>query len=266
VARLAEVLQDPGLNVEIKAIAVTKREDMVGYLRREGFFEQEKVGIVDLGWRGSLQAALVQVCEQTTEKSTPQVFGFYLALVGADRQKGDSFLGYVNSLRPDLLGGFLFSMQLLEAFAAADHGQVRGYQQGEPVLSAPDNAAVSQWGLPALQGGILAFCQAFGALDEVAYPPGDYLDGTLSVLKLFYEDPTHDEVEAWGSFPFSDEQVETDLHTLLPTWNRSQTMAALLTRDGRKRLWWAPALARRIEAVPKRCAIRSGLWPRASPW
>jgi len=249
VKQLAQVLQGPGLSAEIKALATAKRENLLSYFRREGFFEQEKIGIADLGWRGSLKQALVQVCEQATEKVQPQVIGFYLALVGADREKDDGFLGYVNSLRPDALGGFLFFMQLLEAFAAADHGQVRGYRQGQPVLSAPDNVAVSEWGLHALQGGILAFCQAFGALDEFAYPPEDYLDATLSVLKLFYEDPTHEEVEAWGPFPFSDEQCETDLRTLLPSWNRGQAIAALLTKDGRKRLWWAPALARR-EKMP----------------
>ncbi len=243
--RLAAVLRNPVLSSEIKTMAKVKREGLLQYLRYEGFFEQTEIGLVDLGWRGSLQEALVRVCEKAPDPIKPQVSGFYLALVDSPHQNDEGFSGYINSLCPDSVGDFLFYMQLLEAFAVADHGQTRDYQDGLAILSSPGNPAASKWGLEALQGGILAFCRAYGALDNHGYRPEEYLDATLSSLKLFYEDPTLNEVKAWGSFPFSDQQVENNLEPLLPSWNRSQTRAALLTKDGRKRLWWAPALAKR---------------------
>jgi len=245
VARLTELLLKPELSAEIKTIAAAKREDLLQYLRREGVFAQPQIGLVDLGWRGSLKEALTAVCAQAPDPIKPRVHGLYLALVESAQQRDESFCGYVNAHRPGALGSFLFSMQMLEAFAAADHGQTRGYRDGQPILSSPDNSAVTQWGLPALQGGTLAFCQAYGAVDDRVSPPDAYLDATLSILRFFYENPALDEVNAWGSFPFSDQQVETDLSALLPPWDRSQTLAALWTKDGRKRLWWAPALAQR---------------------
>jgi HAD superfamily hydrolase (TIGR01549 family) len=243
--RLSGVLRAPDLSAEIKTIASAKREELLRYLRKEGFFEQGEVGVVDLGWRGSLAQALIEVCKHAPDAIKPGITGFHFALVNSPHLHKENFLGYVNALRPASLGEFLFYMQLLEAFAAADHGQVYGYRQGDPVLASSDNPAVSTWGLSALQGGILAFCRAYAAVDDSSYSADDYLRITLPVLKLFYEEPTRDEVEAWGAFPFSDQQVESSLVTLLPAWNKKQTMAALLTRDGRKRLWWVPALAKR---------------------
>ena len=243
--RLGQVLQNPELSTEIKSIAAQKREAMLVYLRREGVFEQGEIGMVDLGWRGSLKQALAQICETAPDPIKPRVLGFYFALIRPAQKMDGSFAAYVNSLCPESLGGFLFHMQLLEAFAAADHGQVRGYRQGESVLAGPDNPELTAWGLSALQGGILAFCRTYGALDDGAHSSISYLRATLSVMQLFYEDPTLAEVEAWGSFPFSDQQWEDGLRTLLPAWDRSQSRSALLTKDGRKRLWWAPALAKR---------------------
>jgi FMN phosphatase YigB (HAD superfamily) len=249
VARLAEVFRDEALSAKIKSESTTKREELLHYLRTAGLFKETKIGMVDLGWRGSLREALVQVCDMAPDPIKPRIDGFYFALVGAGHRTGEGYLGYVNSLRPDLLGGLLFSMQLLEAFAAADHGQTIGYRHGQPILARTDNPTVSDWGLPSLQGGILAFCQAYGDLDDSAYPVGDYPEATLSALQLFYENPTRAEIEAWGAFPFSDQQVEGKLSGLLPEWNRTETMKALLTSEGRKRLWWAPALAKREKMI-----------------
>ena len=245
VERLADVLRDPILSAKIKSDSEMKRDDLLLYLRREGIFEQAAIGVVDLGWRGSLKEALTQVCKMAPEPIKPRIDGFYFALLGDGHRTGEGYLGYLNSLRPDLLGGFLFYMQLFEAFAAADHGQTRAYQQGLPILSQQENRSVVEWGLPLLQAGILAFCQAYGSIEAEDYPPSEYLEATLSAFELFYEKPTHAEIEAWGTFPFSDQQVEGDLGTLLPAWNRSETIKAILTKEGRKRLWWAPALAKR---------------------
>lgn len=244
-ARLAELMRGPQLSAEIRKVAAGKREELFRYLRAQGVLGQDRIGIVDLGWHGSLKHALAQICGRAPDAVRPQVLGFYFALVDSPHVSAENFFAYANSVRPDLLGGFFFYMQLMEAFAAADHGQTRGYRDGEAVLARPDNPALAAWGLATFQESVLAFCRIYAALEEFDYRAEDYLGATLANMEQFYENPTLAEVQAWGEFPYSDQQVEDELDQLLPAWGGGRAMSAIFTKAGRKRLWWAPALAKR---------------------
>jgi FMN phosphatase YigB (HAD superfamily) len=220
------------------------RERLLAYLRKEGFFEREEAAMVDLGWHGRLKQALARVCAGAPDPRRSRVTGFYFALVGDVSGQSDGFCGYVNSLCPEALGSFLFTQQLLEAFAAADHGQTVDYAEGRPVLTRADNPAVTAWGLEALRGGMLAFCRAFGALDDGSAPAAAYLRETLRLLKLFYEEPTFEEATIWGAFPFSDQSVEGELAPLVPDWSWRRTFFGLFRKEDRARLWWPTGMAK----------------------
>lgn len=248
-ARLPDVLRTPALSSEIKKVAEVKREKFLQYLRQEGVFEHDQVAMVDLGGNGSLKQALTQVCANSPDQLKPQVLGFYFGLIRSPLRQGDGFFGYINSVYPKAMLGFLFTGQLLECFTAADHGQTRGYEKGHPILSQLDNPAVTAWGLPVLHEGALAFCRAYAALDDSSCPPPDYLKATSAALMLFFEKPTLEEIKIWGAFPFSGQRVETGLSSLLPPWNRNQILAKLFTKERGAGLWWAPALAKREKAI-----------------
>jgi len=244
--QLAVLLREPSLSKDIVAAAAIKRESVLEYLRKEGLFEQKEIAMVDLGGNGSLKKALAAICELAPDPIKPKVLGFYYVLMRNPQLMGKNFYGYINSLHPSFLAAVRYYCTFFEFFTAADHGQTRGYRHGEVILASPDNPAVTDWGLPVLQAGMLAFSRAYAAHDDGTADPEEFLAATMGMMKLFFEKPTIGEVEAWGSFPFSDQRVEIDLLTILPSWKGREIFSALMTREGRNRLsWWMPGLAKR---------------------
>jgi len=215
-ARIRALLLDAEVAPLIRAAAATRRRDALGYLRQEGLLGGGTALMVDLGWHGRLQRSLQRLVDLGPgDGAATQVSGLYFALrsrpEGIAPERMRAFLDAPEALR-------LLNPVLLELFCAADHGTVRRYREAAPgrfeaELAAPVDRQVMEWGLPTLQGGILAFArelaEAIGLAEEAAIEAWIALlrDGGLAAYQGFRREPDLAEAEAFGAFPHADGQA-----------------------------------------------------------
>ena len=128
-AGLARFLGDDRVQSDFVAARDRARELLVEYLRDRGWFGAKFAGIVDVGWKGSMQTNL------WCAAAPARLHGLYLALspIVSEDAPGCSRAGYLADTRADdwaqdqvLLNGPVFEM-----FATARHGSVRGYERRE---------------------------------------------------------------------------------------------------------------------------------------
>ncbi|HMQ14526.1 MAG TPA: glycosyltransferase family A protein [Phycisphaerae bacterium] len=106
------------------------RRLLLAHLRAKGLFGGRRVGVVDIGWRGSIQDNVVRALQG--EPGRPEIHGLYLGLTGAgDALPGShkhAFLADVR--RGDWLEEVVFKNgPVFEMFSTAPHGAVEGYEQ-----------------------------------------------------------------------------------------------------------------------------------------
>lgn len=126
-AGLARFLSDERVRADFTMARDRARELLVEYLRDRGWFDAKFAGIVDVGWKGSMQTNLWRAAPPA------RLHGLYLALspIVSDDAPGCSRAGFLADTRADdwaqdqiLLNGPVFEM-----FATARHGSVRGYER-----------------------------------------------------------------------------------------------------------------------------------------
>lgn len=216
--RLRALLLDAEVAPLIHARAALRRQSALGYLRQEKVLGGEAATIIDLGWHGRLQHSLQKLADLGAgEAGATQVSGLYFALrsrpdgIPAERMR--TYLDAPQAVRR-------LNPVLLELFCAADHGTVRRYRQApgggyEAELATPLDRAVVEWGLDALQGGILAFARECAAAIELAGDAGAgaeawitlLRDGGMAGYQGFRREPDAAEAEAFGTFPHADGQA-----------------------------------------------------------
>ena len=243
------------------------------YLRDQGMFDGASYAIVDIGWKGRLQAALARMLRSV---GAPGPRGFYLGL----RERPDeSAIGptYVYLDGPD---ANMLNPSLVELFSSADHGSTLKYErspdgQVQAVLAAEERA-VSDWGLPILQDGINAFAaemiDSLGVLDEQAVKVTAVLrqSGTLAVGRLVQHPDAH-EAAVLGAFPHASGQFHQDLGELAPRISLSSVLSSLLNPVAlRGKTHWPQASIARSTPAPK---LVGRLWdlrvdgmPRLRKW
>ena len=237
-------LLEASVTRSIEATAAERRLLVTAYLEQEGFFEDVKWGMVDIGWAGNLQRSLGQIL--TLARSvTPKPFtGYYFGLTNPDViSPFGQRLAYWN--KPGLNGADILRLNqaMFEIFTSADHPSVVGYSRGkesiEPVFADKSSEAVLNWGVEAFQNSMLVFAQE--ALVGMPYEAGD-IQGLRSVTRNlfeeFYSDPSVGEAEAIGKFPFSDQQFETDFYTIVPAWGIYELLRSMVDYRRRPTGWW----------------------------
>lgn len=126
-AGLARFLNDERVRADFTMARDRARELLVEYLRDRGWFDAKFAGIVDVGWKGSMQTNLWRAAPPA------RLHGLYVALspIVSDDAPGCSRAGFLADTRADdwaqdqiLLNGPVFEM-----FATARHGSVRGYER-----------------------------------------------------------------------------------------------------------------------------------------
>ncbi|MDR2512576.1 MAG: hypothetical protein LBD01_02085 [Puniceicoccales bacterium] len=119
------------LEPEILAAAKKERECAIGYLRQSGFFDlSAKKAIVDIGWMGNLQAALLRLLHsEIPEFPSDNIIGLYTGLHRFAQKNYTA--GFMHGMccaefETMSLGGKVI---LTEFLFGAPHGSVRQYKQ-----------------------------------------------------------------------------------------------------------------------------------------
>ena len=155
--------------------------------------------------------------------------------------------------------GITWMTDVLELFAAADHGSTMGYERGadgkvDAILDGQGDA-LRQWGIASLQEGILQF-----TADAMSISNKLKCDDIYAYSKPFMQDfarhlhaglPCPEIAECLGTFPFSPEQEGDKVQQTAPILSPRQALQFILRNSARRKL---------VSLWPQGSAVRSG-WP-----
>lgn len=246
------------------------------YLEQEGWSGDAKFGLVDVGWRGSMVAALTTAFGGT-ELKLPSLYLFFGLGDDAHRTVGAGNVDKLDAWFFDDASrhGFLpyldGNTSLVEMFCAGDHGGVTGFRHDRgrvvPVLRTP-SSPVQAWGLPVLRAAILSFVDnvvaVLGDDPETVDLKGDTREAVRKVMELFWLFPSPEEVRHWGSFPV---EVDISNSAVLPL-AEPLTFRHLLAAVRARRLalrsehTW-PHGSAYVSSLPFRALLRAGFWIKA---
>lgn len=138
----ARLVENPAIQARARQLGEEARRALRAYLRTRGFFNAQRVVLVDVGWAGQIQEGLQLALNEDT---APELLVYYLgANRNADerRRAGLKIHADVTDMtRYEWMGGATFDfVQLFEIPSRAPHGTVVGYRDSEPVLMTDDHA------------------------------------------------------------------------------------------------------------------------------
>ena len=208
--RYRAMIADPEFQAIVIHHAREQRALLGDYLRQSGFFDHERVGLVDIGWNGSSQRYFQDAFGD--EDYYPHVFGLYLGWVHGIKHRLDVARNTIYGLLYDvrrrnwLEDGFSRFEELFEEGARALHATTLCYRRADdgrviPVLkedAAPDRQAELAMNpmIAEFHAGVLAFCDPFArALHLTGYSFDEVRPFVMTLAERVVSFPTRQEAE-----------------------------------------------------------------------
>lgn len=197
IARLVKLVRL--LRWPIQACAVAERNLLRRYLDQECFFDRGKIGVVDVGWYGSMQYALVDIANYLGRPL--DIAGFYLGTYDDAKYRHLNMHGYViDREQPSRRLPLIWEADgFIEFMLSGRHASVINYSDlGGQVVPHLGSEPVNDYRMAAaveLQEGALAFVAAM--LERFGQLPAD-VDVALRPLERLIFQPTSSEVETIG--------------------------------------------------------------------
>jgi predicted HAD superfamily hydrolase len=222
----------------ILSSAQRTRVQALAYFRQEGLFDEPLWAMVDMGWNGRLQNSLRSILHCGSYDRPVDGFYFGLFTRGTDtNRKHPYFFG------PDLpaifteWGAALIS--ILEVLTAADHGMVTGFQSAADGSVGPVFKGrcehLQDWGLGQLRDGIGEFVRRVDADQLSRTDSPAFLQYLCNLLINIQIDPSLEEAESLGDYPFSSNQAETVLRPFAPSLSFCEAVRYLRIYDSHRR-------------------------------
>ncbi|MCK5580781.1 MAG: glycosyltransferase [Candidatus Omnitrophica bacterium] len=231
IEKLRSLLQKEPLSALILAQVKEQRTRTAGYFEQEGLLEDISFGVVDLGWKGSLQEAMKKILISAGQDPHKDLYGFYFGVTSSDQRviiPNNHKAGYYFS--PDIAQKTCpvnwEAMYILELFITADHGLTLSYSRQsqnawEPVLKEKENKDALQWGLMHLRQGIYDFYDHLPAaiLDNVGcLIDNKFKDCMTEMLTAIQARPELDEAVALGDYFLKRDVAETYAMRFAPSF------------------------------------------------
>lgn len=197
-ARVAAFLADPQVQAAYRSAHAAARTRLHAYLDAKGIGDAGRCGMVDVGWKGSIQTHLVRALD----RAEPEVEGLYLALAaGDDDSQTSRKRGYLLDHRRDGPDArpLLENSQVFEMFASAPHGAVVGYgvrrARARPIL-APEPKVDHRVARQVRQGIEEAASTLLGAISALRPTADDLRPWLLDRIHRYVRYPTLAEARA----------------------------------------------------------------------
>lgn len=204
--RLLAFLADEAVQACIRPVGRQHRQLLEGYLEQVGFFAQQRLALVDIGWNGTVQKFLKQAFGHRAD--FPVVHGYYFAFVPKmynDFGKQNYCEGIIHDSRRDNACERIPAEfeEIFEQGARALEATTVGYRQTpqgiEPVLKSaqsPDRLAEVACNrmVAAMQEGVMVHWQHFRAVQRLTgYGSSDLLPYVYGLLERAVVYPTREE-------------------------------------------------------------------------
>ena len=200
------LLEDPKLYGAVLRQNEGRRHLFSRYLAQEGLLTNaEKVALIDVGWQLTIHD-LIASAVLASGGSAPA--GYYF---GIDDVRTDSRLGVKEAFMWDARGGerwtrIEYITRIIEVFCTSDQRRTVDYalMGGEvrPRFSPEERHIYDSWGLAEVRTAILDACRHLNTLNPSPEPGCWERLLARELLARFWNQPSVQEVEAWGSFPF----------------------------------------------------------------
>jgi HAD superfamily hydrolase (TIGR01549 family) len=204
-----------GRGQEILARAQKMRTHTLGYLQQAGVLDQDKVGVVDIGWGGTLQRSISRILSSVSADAP--VFGYYFGVTGRKLFKPEDKMRawFTDVDEPRALANKVYIVPMTELFTAADHGGVVAFQRSgadfEPILRSERNETALEWGLEVQQAAMLKLTDEIlsvihvDALSDVSEQAIAFLERSYAQFLL---SPTLEEARAYCAYLDAEDQNE----------------------------------------------------------
>jgi len=248
---LSALIQDVEFLEIVKRQRIQCADQISDYLAQLGFWEYEKVAIVDVGWNGTVQEALATAFSDC--KDVPVLHGYYMALLDGKPLNASNksiFHGVYHDYRVKESGTFFSRYRELFEFACrAPHPTVVGFERNSEGFVKPvfkdhnsldfqmerrDDALIS-----ALQVGILDYCEdyvrsvPFHEKNPEAF--SDYIQYKVDRLLRF---PTKAEAAILSSFSHSEDFGQSLVHIPRRSLTEPDETAEPTVQLVRQRVLW----------------------------
>jgi hypothetical protein len=233
---LLEALLSSKISKEVRRLIEVRAAKARAYLRGEGFLPGEPVGIVDTGWRGTIQRYLEDLLESNGIPS------FYVGFTDPpdNRPRGRRF-GFTNAFLPLPIKREPSCKVLVELFTPADHPQVVGYKEKpgggfDPVFN--ERLAVAAHAVE-IQRGMIAFAKRMIEVEKsFTINFEDLAKIAIQGFLDFHERPCGSEVGTICRMGHSNQIVDATQEAIIQPMRLSEIFACI--RDHRRRPpnWW----------------------------
>ena len=178
-------------------------EGIRAYITQEKMTSYDKIGVIDLGWNGSMQYTLRKILDSMN--SDVSVFGFYLGMMSSPSEdEKNKYFPWIFQ-KKDYKTRAWFSHNLLECLCSAPHGMTLKYiPEGHDHASVVFDDHTDNQKLDALLKEQLVFLSEH--CDTEYYD--SFKKTALRLLYLLMYKPEKKEAEALGSILFCDDVAE----------------------------------------------------------
>ena len=200
-------------------------QNVCGYLKQEGLFENIPYALVDSGWIGTLQMSIQNVVTHATKRDR-KICGYYFGLyeIPKEAEKGQYQSYYFDP--KDVKRKIFFSNCLFETVFSALQGMTLGYEWNEqaylPVYSVKKNPNGKE--IQRFKRLLLDFGDSYLSYEHVSDTLWEQEGKPVvpKLLKLFMGTPTYEEAKSYGTLQFCDDVLELQMQNVAAEWNKEE--------------------------------------------
>lgn len=248
----AEFLRNSNLKIKIESEAKACRENAIGYFEQEGLLQDERIGFVDIGWKGTLQDAIFKILK--SKKPDFKITSYYLAVTHFSAHTSPENRKVPAYMFPSTKPGI---GPMLELLLQCEHGTTVSYRRDEsgrfePVLKAP-SAHLEDWGLDGYKQGIRAFSrtlsQSLAANPEIETTYAAITPILIELLK----DATPEVAVTLGELHYSGNLEESNVRRFAPAFTVAEALKYMMSSKRHRGFYtqWIDASCTRSPLVPR---------------
>ncbi|WP_435449943.1 HAD family hydrolase [Variovorax sp. LT1P1] len=247
-----EFLSNLILKAKIESEARTCRETVIGYFEQEGLFRDERIGFVDIGWRGTLQDAIFKILK--SKKPDFKLTSYYLAVTHFSAHTSRENRKVPAYMFPSTKPGI---GPMLELLLQCEHGTTVSYRRDEagrfePVLKAP-SVHLEDWGLDNYKEGIRTFSRTLSQ-SLAAYPRIETTYAAITpILTELLKDATPEVTATLGELHYSGNIEESGVRRFAPPFTASQALRYMVSSERYRSSYtqWVDASYSRSGLLPR---------------
>lgn len=241
------LMSDNVLNRKIRHRCEALRKLLYDYLKQEGFFENEVVWLVDIGWSGRMQDSLYKSI--SFYEPTNKIIYHYFGMSGNGRARHTHYTNMYNDKKAyiDLQMELRTHVPFMEVLTSADHGTTMSYVQNstgkvDPVLDAFEDS--NNWNLIGYQQAVLFFTKRFCAISAKFPLVFNYHRDIVPLILKQASYPSLEVADCLGEIPYTLGHSNKSMQRLAAPLSIVAILAWATNRERELASWMGGALKR----------------------